>query len=419
MIIFLRIRYFNGLDLHKKAYPMKMIYFVLALFFFPLFSRAQQDHFVYLQTENSVPFYIKAENKIMRSSSAGYLIISKLKDGDYKMIIGSPKNEWPEQLVSYKVDKKDAGYIIKNFGDKGLGLFNLQNHNVVMAESVIANKNKQVSQNNDDAFSNMLADVVNDSTIKQKDVAIEPTPEKAVVKEEEKELKEEVKEKNTEIVEQPKQAEIKTTDQAGTAVLTGSVIKRQLRKKRKDGIELVYVDEYENKKDTIRIFIPADKSEDVKKEDTVVQKNSEITVSADTVHLIPVEPQKQVVTDQKPPPQPVFIDESKNEKTSSPGINSDCKAYATEEDFFKLRKKMAAEKNDESMVNVAKKIFKSKCFSTDQIKNLSNLFLNDEGRYSFFDTAYPYLSDSATFSTLESQLSDPYYITRFKAMIRH
>ena len=80
---------------------------------------------------------------------------------------------------------------------------------------------------------------------------------------------------------------------------------------------------------------------------------------------------------------------------------------------------MAAEKNDEAMVKVAKKVFKSKCFSTDQVKNLSNLFLHDEGRYNFFDTAYPFVSDSAIFSTLENQLTDPYYITRFKAMIHH
>ena len=78
---------------------------------------------------------------------------------------------------------------------------------------------------------------------------------------------------------------------------------------------------------------------------------------------------------------------------------------------------MAAESNEENMIKVAKKAFKTKCFSTDYIKNLSTLFLKDEAKYNFFDAAYPYVSDIGAFSTLENQLSDPYYIKRFKAMI--
>ena len=78
---------------------------------------------------------------------------------------------------------------------------------------------------------------------------------------------------------------------------------------------------------------------------------------------------------------------------------------------------MAAENNNEDMINAAKKVFRSQCFSTEQIRNLSYLFLNDEGKYMFFDAAYAYTSDSDQYANLESQLTDPYYITRFKAMI--
>ena len=144
-------------------------------------------------------------------------------------------------------------------------------------------------------------------------------------------------------------------------------------------------------------------------------------MQADTVKLVPVETPKKTVTEQKPVSQPVFIEDQKSEKRPAPGltINSDCKTNASDDDFFKLRKKMAAEKNDEAMVKVAKKAFRTRCFSTDQVKNLSSLFLKDEGRYNFFDAAYPFVSDSAVFPSLENQLTDPYYITRFKAMIHH
>jgi Domain of unknown function (DUF4476) len=80
---------------------------------------------------------------------------------------------------------------------------------------------------------------------------------------------------------------------------------------------------------------------------------------------------------------------------------------------------MAAEKKDDEMIIVAKKMFKQKCYSTEQIKNLSVLFLKDEAKYKLFDAAYPYVYDSQLFKQLEFLLSDQYIITRFRAMIRN
>ncbi|MGC4102222.1 DUF4476 domain-containing protein [Ferruginibacter sp.] len=100
-------------------------------------------------------------------------------------------------------------------------------------------------------------------------------------------------------------------------------------------------------------------------------------------------------------------------------MNSDCKSMATEDDFLKLRKKLVAEESEEEMVNVAKKSFRTKCYTTAQVKNLSVLFLKDEGKYKFFDSAYPFVSDTYNFSSLENQLTDAYFINRFKAMIHH
>ena len=96
-----------------------------------------------------------------------------------------------------------------------------------------------------------------------------------------------------------------------------------------------------------------------------------------------------------------------------------CAAVATDEDFYKTRLNIAAATTENAMMLAAKNAFKSKCFSTEQVKNLSVLFLKDEGKYSFFEAAYPFVTDSEQFNTLESQLTDEYYINRFKAMIHH
>ena len=79
---------------------------------------------------------------------------------------------------------------------------------------------------------------------------------------------------------------------------------------------------------------------------------------------------------------------------------------------------MAGESKNDDMMAEAAKAFKTKCFSTLQIKNLSSLFLTDEFKYKFFDAAYLYVSDSENFSTLQSELKEEYFINRFKAMLR-
>ncbi|MBI2729680.1 MAG: DUF4476 domain-containing protein [Sphingobacteriales bacterium] len=100
-------------------------------------------------------------------------------------------------------------------------------------------------------------------------------------------------------------------------------------------------------------------------------------------------------------------------------VNSDCKNMATEKDFMGLRKKMVAEENDDDMVSAARKIFKTRCFTTDQVKNLCVLFLKDNGRYKFLDAAYPYVYDTDNFKQLSSLLTEEYYINRFRAMIKN
>ena len=106
-------------------------------------------------------------------------------------------------------------------------------------------------------------------------------------------------------------------------------------------------------------------------------------------------------------------------QTNKPVItNSDCRDLASEYDVDKLRVRMLGEKDADGQVTEARKTFKSKCFSTTQIKSLSTLFRTDEGKYKLFDAAYPFVSDSNNFKDLISLLSDEYYINRFKAMVR-
>jgi hypothetical protein len=106
--------------------------------------------------------------------------------------------------------------------------------------------------------------------------------------------------------------------------------------------------------------------------------------------------------------------------SATPGlVNTDCKHLATDDEFLKLRKKIAAESDLDKMIDIAKKGFRKSCYTTDQIRNMSFLFLQEDGRYKFIEEAYPYVSDSGNFAQLQSLFSTSYYINRFKALIQH
>lgn len=433
---------------------MKQFQYFIFFFFLllsPVFAAAQLHHFIYLQTEGKQSFYARLDKTVLSSAASGYLIIPKLHNGSYTITIGFPKNEIPEQTFVCTIENKDAGYLVKNFGEKGWGLFNLQTLDVVMAGS----KQKDVATvEKTDEFSNMLSEVVNDPAIKQVEiqqpVVKQPSVQETAITAVEKEVN------NTPVV------KLVSETTAGVEQLSKPNITKKLAVTGDKGVELMYIDSNGGSQDTVQIFIPVDNVDNNATTAVTPVEPAALVETEKEVNRLP-EGEKQAEPQQPVSPAPMPVNDSakletkqsmpaglqadsvsKQEKAANDEkflpieipvpatrnpipetpssvlmINSDCKNYATEDDFLKFRKKMAAADNDDEMITAAQKFFKVKCYSTEQIKNLAVLFLNDAGRYRFFDLAYPYAADSHNFGTLESQLIEPYYKSRFKAMLRN
>ena len=408
----------------------------LVLCFYVLALHAQQNHFMYVQTENKQPFYIKHDKKLLSSSVTGYLIIPKLQEGNYNLTIGFPKNEWPEQNISCKINSNDAGYVLKNFGEKGWGLFNLQTFDIVMAakkpeadialteeKKIILPEDKPVVTETITEKKTILPEEkttiiksVPGKNIETAPVEVKTIEEKNVVKEESKPV--------TEIIQK----------EEPTVTFVPEQIKKVFNTKNNEGRELIYINTVNGQPDTIRVFIPTEKKNEIIAVDNkmsdpepAIKPSSKPSVKEGEPKFIDIEIQNPNLKSDSSSNKPLrdtaaikFLDPVKVIAPSRPQLlNSDCKNFASEDDFLRLRKKMASEDNDAGMIDVAKKFFKSRCFTTDQVKNLSVLFLKNEGKYNFFDVAYPFVSDEYNFSTLETQLSEGYFINRFKAMLRH
>ncbi len=147
-------------------FRFKKLAFLLLTCVFTFSVKAQQTHFVYLQTDNGQPFYVKLNNKVISSSSQGYVILPAMNDGEFQLTVGFPKKEHPEETFSLNIDNNNEGFVIKNFEDNQTQLFNLQTLALVKGASD-SEKPVVAAKKDTDAFSTMLASVVKDSSILQ------------------------------------------------------------------------------------------------------------------------------------------------------------------------------------------------------------------------------------------------------------
>ena len=99
--------------------------FLTILFMMLIFGAwAQENRFVYFQTENQTPFYIQKDGKTISSTASGYLILGKMQDGEYPIKLGVLGNSLIQEYL-LKVEGVNAGYLIKQVPDMGWALQNL------------------------------------------------------------------------------------------------------------------------------------------------------------------------------------------------------------------------------------------------------------------------------------------------------
>ena len=137
---------------------MKGIYFLILFFVVAASAKAQPFHYIYIQTEDKQPFYVRAKEKIYSSSESGSLTISKLIEGDFIFSIGFPKNSWPVQKYKITISQKDVGLILKKSTDNLWSLFNLQSLQLIPSLDATGNP---ITNNTKNDFSSLLAQVSN------------------------------------------------------------------------------------------------------------------------------------------------------------------------------------------------------------------------------------------------------------------
>ncbi len=437
--------------IYQANCKMKFIVFIfLLLNSFCTTSSYAQNRFLFVQSESRQPFNITLNKKVYSSTETGYLIIPKLAEGKYDITLSFGSDAIPEQQFSTQIASKDVGYNLKNFGDKGWGLFNLQTFQITMAgngnSSQELNNTKPIITEalNETAKANPVQPKVFEPEVPSKNQAEEKSPIKEMKETSRNEIPEkpvttpfnqkplfeevENSKNNLPIKNEEKEVPQKAVVNENKPDVSSSIPKVQATQKvvkisEIQGAEayyLTYVDGTSATNDTIQLLVPNNKV------DKVVKTSK--TKSGEQLRFLDIETKQEASSPTTTTPLGKSEEAKENTrlvKEDKPDVetknvnarNSNCNAQANEDDFLKLRKTMAAAFDNDAMISQAKKVFKSMCFSTEQVKNLAYLFLTDETRYHFFDTAYPYVSDRSEFPTLAIMLSDTYYVNRFKAML--
>ena len=409
---------------------------------------AQQDHFVYIQSDDKLPFNVSVNGKTYSASSIGYVIVPKLNDGKYQLKISFPDNKFPEQEFNCVINKNDAGYALKNYGEKGWGLFNMQTLDITMAGAPAADAAKQTAD--PEAFGNMLSQVVDDSTLNKKEAIVvkETVPEKQTM--------------NDSLIALQRETAVAPGDSSAIAQTPPDInIFKLAEESTNTGNNIVFVDKSSG--DTIHVFLPVqiqdsagstvdsaiteNKKDVADQNNSVVEKDSSASAAtenklpqidspaknADSINISKTEEVKNPFFDsgQKKEEVSKNNDQQKDTalkeeaaKTDNPSsgtagnYRSDCKSMINDADMDKIRKKMVSTDNDLKMGQVAQKYIQGKCVTTAQLKSLGALFLTDDGRYSFFNDIYKNVYDISVFPSLENQLIDPYYKKLFKAIAK-
>lgn len=437
---------------------------------------AQQQHFMYIQSDSKEPFGVSLDKKHYNSSNTGYLIIAKVASGPHSVVVRFPQKKYPAQAFDIVLDSVDAGFGLKNLGAKGWGLINLQTMKMVLAShtaqpaagtatAAAPAKQPAAAPAGGGQFGDMLSQVVDDPTLKEAPVTNTPaattvaappvvqsapaTPQPtATTAAHQPGKKPKPKPAQAPVTEEKPAAvtEAPTESAAGNAeeANTRGVIKATQESKN-EGTQVTFLDFNSKSTDTVNIFIP-------KPDETTAVTDTATPVVQQPVAVAPAPPAKKkkersskpLFTDEQdsskalsnpfysPPKQPITAtvqpagNTTATDSTAATHVttehaavnNSNCRELANENDLAKLRKRMVGAGNDDKMIEVARRAFKSKCYNTEQIKALGMLFYTDETRYRFYDAGYPFVYDVANYISLENMLIDDYYKKRFRAMLR-
>jgi len=366
---------------------MLKVGFAIVFFFIVGKSYSQQPgYLVLIDADNEQIFRVRIGDTVYNSSDLGHLTIPYLKDSTYNLMVGFPRKVFREHTFSIKMNKKDLGFQLRNLGEKGWVLYNWQTRETIMP--LIDTGNAQLFPEQgikrDDAFSRLMAAVVNDTSVMYNAFVSQKITDTSTLRKSDTTLVAGVNEQAT-------TAGIAPASQVKSAAKSKyPFVKKLSERSTAKTKRITYIDATsQESRDTITLFIP-------------IETDALIVSSDSTNKVIPTRNKK------KGKPSTAQTD------SANTVARFNCQVTATDKDVDSLKSNILSANTIDAKMGEAEKYFKAKCFLSEQIKSLSELFASDKSKFTFFHLAHPYISDRTNISQLAMIFKDTSYISRFK-----
>jgi len=368
-------------------------FFLVAIILLGVFSSSRAQHYFFIEADNQQAFYIKKSDSIYSSSANGFLIIPRNIEKTFSITVGFPMNKYPELHFKLEDMDRDKGFQLKNFQEKGWGLFDRASLLVIMqsaAEIKVVESNENKPQLEGGDFANMLSEATNDKTLlakgktalktapKNKESKILPKPLKPATKPEAK-TNQPVQVTNTAVTQV--KPEVKPNQST-----TSTITKVKVDSSEKGMLNIKYIDKSaDGSADVVDLKIEVPSSQVAKsysETDDLFNKQKQIELSnlqnkADSSKLV-----------------------TQSSVLQAPSICTFPKA--SEKDIKNIQRKLLGYSEGEEQVNFAEKGYKNKCFTTNQTMEISWFLLNEDMRLAFFKRIVNLIVDQENIKLLES-----------------
>jgi hypothetical protein len=324
------------------------------------------QHYFFIEADGQQPFYVRWNGKLLSSSAGGFLLVPGVEEEKILLTVGFPMNKYPENNFELSEMNRDRGFQLKNFGDKGWGLFDRTSLSMIMPINNNREKVMSVSKPVDNSFATVLAEVTGDTALVQK---------------------------KQEVV--PPQASKKLLMAVSTPV-RDSLIKDD--KVRRDVIAALAMQETEEVK--LLGFVVKDKDGKI---DTVFAEISKPKVEATVIS----------------PPKTLKAELGKaSEKASVVAKVPVCdKPFADAKDIRSLQRKILGSSDTKEQIAMVTKAYKERCYSTRQTMDLGWMVTDEAVRLQLFSALKGLVSDPTEFGQLETVFMKDENIAAFRKLM--
>jgi hypothetical protein len=369
-----------------KRIPFFSLFFCIALAGTTKSLSGQPAYFVYVQTADNTPFYIRMGSKVISSTAAGYLLVGKLADSLYPFQLGMVGNNEVQEYV-LKVAGRDAGYIIKKAEGQRWSMTDLQT-----GQTQYSMEWQAAAEANDRKPREAAALAAKADTVVKVSPPLDTTQDMTL--------------KN------PANAETKVVEAAAIGGLAASSqAGTQASASRKPTLDM----EFTMKTDTT--VVRSDSAVAAPR----IASNSDST-SKDSLALLSVASDEKLAgykaTDSTGQGFGTDSNAVKKESVSVLPKRTPCGSLTGRKEVDDLMTSAAMKTDVDERINVFVDGIRGHCITTSNIRKIAQSLASDVSRYKLLKAMYPFALDYYAYSELADLLTDKYYLAQFNQIIR-